>query len=110
MYVAGRIKTENESIYYSIDAVHRAIQENLQISFAYMDWTIEKELKPRKGKDIYKVSPWALIWREENYYMVAYDSLSDSIKHYRVDKMQNISVLEEIMLWITDLKGDSENA
>lgn len=86
VYVAGRIKTENESIYYSIDSIHRAIQENRQICFTYMDWNLKKQLIPREnGKK--KVSPWALIWQDENYYLAAFDSEDKIIKHYRVDKM-----------------------
>lgn len=95
VYVAGRIKTENESIYYSIDAIHRAIQENRQISFPYLEWNLKKELKPRLGRERYQVSPWAMIWREENYYLVAYDSASSIMKHYRVDKIGKVEVLEE---------------
>lgn len=94
VYVAGRIKTENESIYYSIDAIHRAIQENRQISFPYLEWTLKKELKPRTGKQ-YQVSPWALIWREENYYLVAFDSGSSIMKHYRVDKIGTVKILDQ---------------
>lgn len=94
VYVAGRIKTENESIYYNIDNIHRAIQENRQISFQYLDWNLNKELVPRVGGKR-KVSPWALIWREENYYLAAYDSVDGIIKHYRVDKMGHVDVLKE---------------
>lgn len=94
VYVAGRIKTENESIYYSIDNIHRAIQENKQISFLYLDWNLKKEMVPRaNGRKT--VSPWALIWREENYYLAAYDSEDQKIKHYRVDKMGQVSVLTQ---------------
>ena len=85
VYVAGRVKTENESIYYSIDAIHRAIQENKQISFVYLDWNLKKQLVPRPNGNKC-VSPWALIWREENYYLAAYDSEDRVIKHYRVDR------------------------
>ena len=94
VYVAGRIKTENESIYYNIDNIHRAIQENRQISFQYLDWNLNKELVPRVGGKR-KVSPWALIWREENYYLAAYDSVDGIMKHYRVDKMGHVDVLKE---------------
>ena len=94
VYVAGRIKTENESIYYNIDAIHRAIQENRQITFVYLDWNLQKELVPRPGGDKC-VSPWALIWRDENYYLAAYDSEAKVIKHYRVDKMLHIRMSDE---------------
>lgn len=94
VYVVGRIKTENESIYYNIDNIHRAIQENRQISFAYLDWNLKKELVPRAGGER-TVSPWALIWRDENYYLAAYDAADDLMKHYRVDKMGEVTVLTE---------------
>ena len=88
VYVAGRVKTENESIYYSIDNIHRAIQENRKIAFSYLEWNLKKELVPREeSKRI--VSPWALIWREENYYLVAYDGKDDIMKHFRVDRLKS---------------------
>jgi predicted DNA-binding transcriptional regulator YafY len=94
VYVAGRIKTENESIYYNIDSIHRGIQEDRQISFTYMDWNLNKELVPRNNGEKC-VSPWALIWRDENYYLAAYDSVGGIIKHYRVDKMGNVHVTDK---------------
>ncbi len=94
VYVAGRIKTENESIYYNIDNIHRAIQGNKQIEFQYLDWNLKKELVPRIGSRK-QASPWALIWKEENYYLAAYDGTDGIMKHYRVDKMGQVKVLKE---------------
>ncbi len=94
VHVAGRVKTENESIYYSIDNIHRAIQENRQISFIYMDWNLKKELVPRREEERV-ISPWALLWQNENYYLLAYDGASESFKHFRVDKMGSVKVLEK---------------
>lgn len=94
VYVAGRIKTENESIYYNIDNIHRAIQENKQIEFQYLEWNLRKELVPRIGGRK-KVSPWALIWREENYYLAAFDRVDGILKHYRVDKMGQVKMLQD---------------
>lgn len=93
VYVAGRVKTENENIYYSVDSIHRAIQENRQIAFTYLEWNLKKQLVPRGERR--RVSPWALIWREENYYLAAWDAVSGVLKHYRVDKMGSVEVLEE---------------
>lgn len=87
VYVVNRIKTENESIYLNVDEIHTAMQENRQISFQYLEWTLDKTLRPKKGGERYQVSPWALTWQDENYYLIAYDGQADMIKHYRVDKM-----------------------
>ena len=91
--VAGRIKSMNESIYYNVDEIHEAIATNRMIKYEYLQWNLEKKLVPRRP-DPYMVSPWALCWDNENYYLVAYDSGADCIKHYRVDKMRNITVLD----------------
>ena len=92
--VQGRVKTMNESIYYFVDDVHRAIAENKKIRFEYMKWNEEKKLV-RRREDPYVVSPWALTWDDENYYLIAYDEEADSIKHFRVDKLKSIEVLKE---------------
>lgn len=91
VFVQGRVKTENESIYYNVDILHNAMLNNSQITFHYLDWTVDKKLLPRKNGKIYIVSPWALTVKDENYYMVAYDDESQMIKHYRVDKMKDIT-------------------
>ncbi len=92
VYVANRIKAANESIYYIVDDIHRAIQNNEQITFQYLEWNLEKELVPRKDGKNYRVSPWALTCKDENYYLIAHDSESDTIKHFRVDKLGQIKV------------------
>ena len=93
VFVAGRIKTMNESIYYTVDDIHEAINSNAKISFQYFDWNVEKEKVLRHDGKIYRVSPFALTWDDENYYLIAYDSENEQIRHYRVDKMQKIKVL-----------------
>lgn len=92
--VAGRIKAMNESIYYNVDTIHHAMAENRQITFAYLQWNLKKELVPRK-KEPYQISPWALTWDNENYYLIGYDAAAGMIKNYRVDKMDQIALAEE---------------
>lgn len=95
VYVSDRIKTENESIYYNVDYIHRAIQENRKISFRYFEWNIDKKMQFKKAGERYVVSPHQLIWNDEYYYMVAYDEKAEIMKHYRVDKMNDISLTKE---------------
>ncbi|MBQ8598150.1 MAG: WYL domain-containing protein [Lachnospiraceae bacterium] len=94
VFVAGRVKTENESIYYNVDRIHKAIQDNTPIVFTYLEWNIKKELQPRRSGKKYRISPWALTWQDENYYLIAYDEDAEKIKHFRVDKMSRITQLE----------------
>lgn len=92
VYVAERIKTVNENIYYNVDQIHTAIGSNVQITFQYFNWDVNKKQVLRKGGALYRVSPWALSWDDDNYYLVAFDSAEDKIKHFRVDKMLHIEL------------------
>lgn len=92
--LAGRVKTMNESIYYSVDAIHQAINNDRQIVFRYAQWNTDKKLVPRHDGAWYEVSPWALVWDDEYYYLIGYD-VCGIMKHYRVDKMQNLSQSEK---------------
>ena len=95
VYVAGRIKTMNESIYYNVDELHSGISQGKKIRFRYFDLDVNKSRRFRRDGAYYTVSPYALTWDSENYYLVAYDSASAEIRHYRVDKMTAIGVLDE---------------
>lgn len=91
VYVANRVKSMNESIYYNVDAIHSAIGENKQIVFRYFEYTVTKQRKFKRDGQCYQISPLALCWADGNYYMVGFDSEAGIVKHYRVDKMLGIS-------------------
>ncbi len=95
VYVANRIKTTNESVYYNVDDIQKAISENHKVSFQYFQWNPNKEKELRHNGMRYEISPWALTWDDENYYMVGYDSKERKIKHYRVDKMLKIEIMAD---------------
>lgn len=95
VFIYNRIKTGNHSIYQNVDAIHAAIRDNRRIGCRYCEWTIRKELVQRRNGEEYVISPWALTWDDENYYLVAFDAEKDMIRHYRVDKMQQIRILPE---------------
>ena len=90
--VAGRVKTMNESVYYSVDLLHEAIQKNSRITFRYFDYNLDGSRRYRPG--LYAASPYALCWQDENYYLVAH-SERHGLTHYRVDKMASISMTGE---------------
>lgn len=92
---AGRVKTINENILINVDSIHSAISDNKKISFQYFQWTPEKERVLRHDGARYIISPWHLVWDNENYYMIGYNSDSEEIKHFRVDKMLKISTVNE---------------
>jgi len=95
VHVHNRVKNMNESIYYNVDALHEAIADGKKVSFQYFDYNIKKERVYRKDGALYAVSPIALLWDDENYYLVAHSDDHEGLTHYRVDKMNGIAKLDE---------------
>ena len=92
VFVSGRIKVMNESIYYNVDKLHSAIAAKRAITFQYFDYNMYRQKVFRRGGSRYTVSPYGLIWNNDNYYLVAYDGAHRQMRHYRVDKMEDIVV------------------
>ena len=92
VFVAGRVKTMNESIYYNVDSIHAAIAGNSRITFKYFKWNVDKDMELRHDGALYEVSPWLLSWNDGYYYLIAYNSVKGIIKHFRVDKMLDIKL------------------
>jgi len=95
VYVRNRVKSMNESVYYTVDEISAAITADRAIRFHYFEYTVTKEQRFRKNGTFYEVSPFALVWDDENYYLLAWDNTLEEMRHYRVDKMKDIGQLEK---------------
>lgn len=94
IYVEQRNKFENEEIYYSIDAINRAIAANRQISFHYYHRTISgHKLKLNQGKE-FTISPYALLWANDKYYLVGNYGKYNNLSNYRLDRMKQAAVAQ----------------
>ena len=94
-YHVGKKKFELAELKLLVDAIHSAIANNRMIQFQYFQWNTKKKMEMRHNGQFYKISPWALTWDDENYYLVGYDAQAEKIKHYRVDKMRKLSIMED---------------
>lgn len=92
VYVSGRVKSMNESIYYNVDKLHTAIHANRTIFFRYFTYNAKKEKVFRRDGKRYHVVPSGLVWDSENYYLVAWSLADEEFRHYRVDKMAEITI------------------
>lgn len=86
-YVVNRIKPDNEQIFYIVDAINDAINENKQISFQYFEFSgLKKKVLRNKG-EIYTLSPYHLVWNGDYYYVLGYSPKHDKIVTFRVDRI-----------------------
>ena len=100
--VSGRVKSMNETIYYSVDSIQDAIAQNLQITFRYFDWGMDGKRHYREKK--YQASPYGLCQDHENCYLLAH-SPRYGITSYRVDRMSDICLTEEKRTPCPELSG-----
>ena len=109
VYVADRVKAINETIYYNVDTLHNAITQNRQVAFKYYEYTVEKKKQYRKNGEDYVVSPYALSWVDDNYYLVShYAKYDGEFTHFRVDRMTDIDILNEKRVEVKNITGDKE--
>jgi predicted DNA-binding transcriptional regulator YafY len=95
IFVAGRVKMQNESVLYNVDAIQRAIQSRRKLSFLYYDYDFEKKQVARKDGGRYTVNPVSLVYIDEFYYLVTYHDRYDDLVNYRADRMKKIEILGE---------------
>ena len=90
--LTGRVKTENETIYLNVDMIHTAFREGSRISFKYFNYDHQKKKQYRNLGSPYNVVPVALVWNNDNYYLVAYRDGIGEMRHFRVDKMDSVTL------------------
>ena len=94
VYVENRTKTFNEQIYYAINKIQEGIFTQSQIRFKYFEYTVEKKKQLKHGGEVYTVSPYALVWENENYYLVCFSEKHQKISRFRVDRMTQVDMTE----------------
>lgn len=94
VFVTDRAKTVNETVLYSIDHIHTAINSEKQIAFKYFDYSPKKRRIYRKDGELYQTTPVSFCWNDDKYYLIAYSAKYDDLTHYRVDRMSDVTVLD----------------
>lgn len=95
IFIANRVKSPNELIFYNVDKLHKAIDAGRRITFQYMEFGLDKKSRPRRDGELYHASPYLLSWDDENYYLIAWYDRYDGLSHFRVDKMAGIEITAE---------------
>lgn len=95
LYIDRRVKATNESIYISVDRIQTAITEKKKIAFRYFDYSPSKERTHRHGGLVYSVSPYALLWNNDSYYLVGFHDRRKLIAKFRVDRIVQMEITDQ---------------
>lgn len=109
VYVDHRNKNENELVYYIIDELSRAVSLEQKVRVHYQKRIIEAGEKPKNEDHIYTVSPYALIWSEDHYYLVCNNNKYDNLMHLRIDRITDVRVLEEAARPLCEVSSYNEH-
>ncbi len=94
VFVSNKNLSLENDLFLTIDRIHEAIESDTNVRFRYFGWTVRKEKEFRRNGAFYNVSPWSLVWDDNNYYLIGFDTEKGEIRHFRVDKMTDIANTE----------------
>ena len=94
IYVDNRTKAFNEFIYYNINTIQNGIFSDRVITFKYFEYNLEKKKQLKHGGEPYSVSPYQLIWENDNYYLACFCHKHGKICRYRADRMTCVTITE----------------
>lgn len=109
VHIFGRVKTDNEEIYYNVDKLDRAINKTQKVKFYYAQYTSDKKKEIRNEGEKYVISPYCLTFSDDNYYVVAYYEKYKKLVNFRVDRMSGVEITGEKSEDIKDVTGNDFN-
>ena len=95
VHIFGRVKRDNEEIYYNVDKLERAINSRKKVTFKYAEYLPDKSKRYRNNGKPYTISPYSLTFSDDNYYVVAYYEKYGKLVNFRVDRMSKVEITNE---------------
>jgi predicted DNA-binding transcriptional regulator YafY len=94
VHYAGRVKSDNDHVYYTTGTLHDAINHNRRVTFKYIEHTLDRGTQPRRDGEPYEISPYALVWNDDRYYVVGHYERYGKVCNFRVDRMKSVTPLK----------------
>lgn len=95
IHATNRVKSDNQEIFYIVDEVNEAINNKKKITFKYSEYDRNKKKVLRNYGEDYELSPYALFWNEDFYYVVGWSDKHGNVSVFRTDRLQKPEILNE---------------
>lgn len=93
VYVKNKQKVLNKQLFYNIDTLNIAINQGCKVAVQLLEYNTDIELV-NVDKGAIVISPYVTMWASGNYYVIAKPELGEELKHYRIDHLKDIMILE----------------
>lgn len=97
LYIDEKSKCSNEEIYYSIDALDNAIKSNRKVTLQYSKRVLGEKYTARKESRSFTLSPYALIWSNDHYYLICNNAKYDNLMHLRIDRIHSVEITDDLV-------------
>lgn len=94
-FINNRKKCDNEEIFYNIDTIRKAIKKKKKVSLSYYKHTLKSGHFIEKSYKTMVVSPYALLWQDDFYYLVCNNQKYNNLMHLRLDRIKKAEILDE---------------
>ena len=88
-------KCTNEKVFYSINEIALALERQCKITFYYFKYDSAHNKVYQRNHRPYVVNPLATVFCDDKYYLMCYDDKHRNIVHYRVDRMENLNMIDQ---------------
>lgn len=89
------VKHSNEKVFLAVDSINNAISQGKKVEFKYFGFNVNGEKVFRRDGNAYLVNPVALVFSDDNYYLVCYSDKYNDLANYRIDKMDSVRISDE---------------
>ena len=108
VYVENRVKTENETIYYTLTFLSDAIKRGVKVRLRYIKRVIGDKGQLKTEERIFRLSPYGIIWSQDHYYLVCNNEKYNNFMHIRVERIKNVEVLDDPIRPVSEFSGYTE--
>lgn len=88
-------KTKNDHVLDLIGILLEAVRDGKPVEFVYYDITVTRQKRYRRSHSKYHLIPYMIVSGGGRFYCVFYSEKHQSFANYRLDKMEEVKVLDE---------------
>ena len=109
--VGGILRPNNPQFLYTLNTLHECIDRRHKVEFHYGRYDVDKKvhvsLNKAGNKRVFCVSPYRIAQSGGRYYLIAHLDETEGLRHYRLDKILDVTPTRRTITPLRDVEGGS---